>query len=414
MSEEPCYGTSARALERTNDDQPRYIRITDYGDDGITLPHEFKSAEKWTDKHLLSKGDVLFARSGTVGKTYLHNTSFDPAVFAGYCIRFRFKAEVLPGFVYGFTKTDAYASWVTAIQRPAVQPNINKEEFKSLEIPVPPPDVQRRLVAEFDTARAERDRALAEAERWLTSFEPWAHKEMGLSIPTLDSPKVYAIRRNSAAVRIDPFFHSPEFVEIERVIRVGPHASLGSLVQFSSDTWNAIEHPEPTFRYIEISGVDRRRGQVKTSDVSVASAPTRARMTVQPDDIIISLTRPHHGSIALLNDLHEGCIASTGFAVIRNVDESRIIRTFLWAILRFSLLLKQMLRRASGGNYPAVTQAELKNILIPLPDKPTQQKIIDGVVHRNNEIDRLEAHAENVWSKARERFEKELLQGGNA
>ena len=54
------------------------------------------------------------------------------AVFAGYCIRFRFNAQVLPEFVYGFTKTDAYASWVAAIQRPAGQPNINKEEFKSL------------------------------------------------------------------------------------------------------------------------------------------------------------------------------------------------------------------------------------------------------------------------------------------
>ena len=369
------------------------------------------TAEKWADKHLLSKGDVLFARSGTVGKTYLHHTSFDPAVFAGYCIRFRFKAEVLPEFVYGFTKTDAYASWVTAIQRPAVQPNINKEEFKSLEIPVPPRDVQRRLVAELDTVRAERDRALAEAERLLTSFESWAAAEMGLSIPIYDSVKVYAIKRRVAANRIDPFFHSPEFVAIEQVIQAHPHAPLGSLVQFSNDTWNANEHPGSTFRYIEISSVDRRRGQAKASDVSVSDAPSRARMVVQPDDIIVSLTRPHHGSIALLNDFHEGCIASTGFAVIRNVDESRISRTFLWAVLRLSLSLKQMLRRATGGNYPAVTQDELANVLIPLPDKSTQQKIVREVVHRNNKADRLETHAETVWREARERFEQQLLQG---
>ena len=202
VSEEPCYGTSARALERTSDDQPRYIRITDYGDDGITLPHEFKSAEKWADKHLLSKGDVLFARSGTVGKTYLHHTSFDPAVFAGYCIRFRFKAEeVLPEFVYNFTKTDAYASWVAAIQRPAVQPNINKEEFKSLEIPVPPPDVQRRLVAELDTARAERDRALAEAERMLGSIDEMVKEKLSL-------PEVKPSRQMGYAIRLSTLKHS--------------------------------------------------------------------------------------------------------------------------------------------------------------------------------------------------------------
>ena len=235
---------------------------------------------------------------------------------------------------------------------------------------------------------------------------------MGLSIPRYDGQKIYAIRRSAAAIRIDPFFHSPEFVEIERVIQAEPHAPLGSLVQFSNDTWNAKEHPEPTFRYIEISGVDRRRGQAKASDVLVEDAPSRARMTVQPDDIIVSLTRPHHGSIALLNEFHQGCIASTGFAVIRNVDESRISRTFFWATLRLSLSLKQMLRRATGGNYPAVTQNELANVLIPLPDKSTQQKIVEEVVHRNNEADRLEAHAETVWREARERFEQQLLQGG--
>ena len=96
ISEEPCYGTSARAIKRTSDKQPRYIRITDYGEDGIAFPYEFMTAEKWAATHVLAAGDVLFARSGaTAGKTYLHNTSCDPAVFAGYCIRFRFKATVL-------------------------------------------------------------------------------------------------------------------------------------------------------------------------------------------------------------------------------------------------------------------------------------------------------------------------------
>ena len=183
-----------------------------------------------------------------------------------------------------------------SLVRQKSKPHINAEEVKRLEVPHPSLDVQHRLVAELAAAAAERDRALKEAERRLTSFEPWAHKEMGLSLPTYDDPKVYAIRRNAAAVRIDPFFHSPEFVEIERVIRVGPHASLGSLVQFSSDAWNAKEYPEPTFRYIEISGVDRRRGQAKASDVSVAGAPTRARMAVQPDDIIV--VHPVNGEVS--------------------------------------------------------------------------------------------------------------------
>lgn len=283
--------------------------------------------------------------------------------------------------------------------------------LEQLEIPLPPVNVQSRLIAELDAARAERDRALAEAECLLTTFESWAIKQMGLLPPKADDRKVYAIKRSAAGVRIDPFYHSPEFIEIERTIHAVSHAPLGSLVQFSSETWNRKEHSEATFRYIEISGVDRRRGQASASEISVADAPSRARMVVQPDDIIVSLTRPHHGSIALLNKAHEGCIASTGFAVIRSVDGDQISRTYLWAALRLSLSLKQMLRRASGGNYPAITQDELAKVLIPLPDKSTQKKIAEEVIHRNNEADRLEARAETAWREARERFEQQLLNG---
>lgn len=40
-SEEPCYGTSASAIERTDESQPKYIRITDFDDFGIEDNHKF-------------------------------------------------------------------------------------------------------------------------------------------------------------------------------------------------------------------------------------------------------------------------------------------------------------------------------------------------------------------------------------
>ena len=90
------------------------LRIS--GDDGIELPHEFKTPARWAEKHVLKPGDLLLARSGaTVGKSYIHVAALDPAIYAGYCIRFRFKDVVLPEFVYSFTKTEPYAAWAAAI-----------------------------------------------------------------------------------------------------------------------------------------------------------------------------------------------------------------------------------------------------------------------------------------------------------
>jgi type I restriction enzyme S subunit len=125
----------------------------------------------------------------------------------------------------------------------------------------------------------------------------------------------------------------------------------------------------------------------------------------------VSLTRPHHGSIALLGPENRDCVASTGFAIIRTVSASETSAEFLWTVLRLGTSLRQMLQRASGGNYPASTQSELANILVPVPDRLTQQLVIDEAIHRNKAADELEAHAEILWQQARDRFEQKLLKG---
>lgn len=400
----------------TDVDSVRALRVKDFDLRGRIDLSGAEPTAAVPARKILMRGDII---TPFIGETIRQHKT---AIFEGEDGRYTIDGNVgvfrprnnliVPRFLYALICSSLVTRQIEQLIGGGGVPFLGSGNAKQLMGTLPPLDVQHRLVAELDAARDERDRSMAESERLLSTFEPWAIKEMGLSAPKEDVRKVYAIKRNAAGTRIDPFYHSPEFVEIERTILAVPHARLGSLVQFSGDTWDAKAHPEPAFRYIEISGVDRRRGQASASDISVADAPSRARMVVQPDDIIVSLTRPHHGSIALLNDAHEGCIASTGFAVIRSVDESRISRTFLWAVLRLSLSLKQMLRRASGGNYPAITQDELSNVLVPLPDKFTQEKIVDEVVRRNKQADQLEAHAETVWREARARFEQQLLQGG--
>jgi hypothetical protein len=404
VSEEPCYGTSASAVERTSDDQPRYIRITDYGDDGITLPHEFVAADKWADKHLLSEGDLLFARSGaTVGKTYLHDARFDLAVFAGYCIRFRFNDEVLPEFVYGFTKTDAYASWVGAIQRPAGQPNINKEEFKSLEIPLPPLDIQRRLVAELDAARAERDRALAEAERLLTSIDDLVKTRLGLPDPEPPRQAGYAIRLATAkgtnTLSAD-FFH-PERMQAVRLIQRLSNAPLSRLVRFQR---NIIKTPGES-RYIGLASVASGTGQL-TDAVETASGQC---FSFEAGDVLYGRLRPYLNKVWLAT--FSG-VCSTEFHVMRPFDARTLRPEYLAVVMRTSLIVAQTKHMMTGNTHPRIANEDVANLLVPLTDEKTQREIVEATLARQAESARLKAHAETVWREARARFEEQLLQGG--
>ena len=407
---EPSYGLSSRAIERTSENEPRYIRITDFGEDGIEPKHEFVTAYPVESGYELRADDILFARSGaTVGKTYIHEDIREPAVFAGYCIRFQFdESKVSPKFVYWWTKTMAYSRWTESIQRPSGQPNINKEEFKSCQIPLPPIEHQDRLVKIMDAARAVRKTKLVEAEAMLDGIDDFVLDALGITTPPEDPRRVFAVRGRVDSSRFDPHFYLPHFAQIKKMLSQTRHETLGDVVKFSKETWKSQCHRKPTFRCIEINAVNPRTGEAHWDEVPIVQTPSRARMKVRTNDIIVSLTRPHRGSIAHLDSKFDGCIASTGFAVIRDVS-SYIRRDYLWCILRVQPCLYQMLQRASGGNYPAITESELAKIRVPIPDQKTQLQIAAEVRRRREESRRLRTEAESGWEEAKRWFEGQLL-----
>lgn len=361
------------------------------------------TAEKWTDHHLLSAGDVLFARSGaTVGKTYLHHTSFDPAVFAGYCIRFRFKSEVLPEFVYGFTKTDSYASWVATIQRPAGQPN-NKEEFKSLEIPVPHRDVQRRLVAELDTARTERDRALTEAEHLLGSIDEMVKEKLKLPDVKLPRQLGYAIRLstiNHNRTLSANYYHPERMVAIQAIQGV-PNASLSQLVRFKRN----ITKVSDGMRYIGLASITSNTGQLS----GTVETATGQCIPFDSGDVLYGRLRPYLNKVWLADS--DG-VCSTEFHVMQPSDQRVLRSEYLSAVLRTSLIVAQTKHMMTGNTHPRITNGDVKNLLIPLADYTVQRTIVKETLVRQAGALRLRVHAENVWREARKRFERQLLQEG--
>jgi type I restriction enzyme S subunit len=131
---------------------PRYVRITDVTEGGALNDHPVSPAGRSGDWEAfeLAPGDLLFARSGaTVGKTYMHTESNGRCVFAGYMIRFRpDRRELIPEYLFAFTRTAAYRGWVAARQRVVAQPNINAKQYSNeLLIPLPPIRLQENFAA---------------------------------------------------------------------------------------------------------------------------------------------------------------------------------------------------------------------------------------------------------------------------
>ena len=317
--------------------------------------------------------------------------------------------EVSEKFVMEFVSQESLRRFaVYAFTGSAGQQRVPATFLESLPFPTLPIDRQDELVAAMDAARAQRKAKLAEADALLAGVDDFVLDTLGINLPSDDSRQVFAVRVQRAQRRFDPHFHSPKYTRVQEALSQTRCESLGDLVAFSREIWRPENHKEPMFKYIEISTVNPKTGEASFNEVPTDKAPSRARMKVHSDDIIVSLTRPHHGSIAHLGAEFEGCVASTGFAVIRDVV-AHVRRDYLWSVLRAQFSLDQMIQRASGGNYPAITETELGNITVPVPSMETQEAIAAEVRNRHQQARRLREEAESGWQAAKQWFEDRLL-----
>lgn len=191
------------------------------------------------------------------------------------------------------------------------------------------------------------------------------------------SPKVFFANLRDMVERFDARYHSPSFAEnIDRIKR-GQWRSLGECCKISTETWDRAKLFPDRFPYIEISAINTDLGEITaTEELSTAEAPSRAQMVVREGDILVSMTRPTRNAIARVPDVIGVAIASTGFAVLRSINEGLVSPDYFFHALRFGFCTMQFDQRSSGGNYPAITKDDLKKTIIPLPQLDVQKQIV--------------------------------------
>lgn len=131
LSEKLKYGANESA-ESDDPEQPRYIRITDIDEQGNLKDDTFKSLEFEKAKdYLLNVNDILLARSGTVGKSYLYKENLKNfACYAGYLIRVRLEQKKFNAeFVNYYFQSIGYWNWIKSVNIQATIQNVSAEKY---------------------------------------------------------------------------------------------------------------------------------------------------------------------------------------------------------------------------------------------------------------------------------------------
>lgn len=177
----PEYGSGAKKVDYNG--KVRYIRITDIEDNGRLKNDDIVSPSEIESQYFLNKNDLLFARSGSVGRTYLHKTTDQVCQYAGYLIRFFINQNIAnPDFVFYLTKSPQYDRWVESMKKSGTISNINAKEYSELQIPLPPLSVQEEIVAEIESYQKIIDGARQVVENYKPRIDidpDWPMVELG-------------------------------------------------------------------------------------------------------------------------------------------------------------------------------------------------------------------------------------------
>lgn len=156
--------------------------------------------------------------------------------------------------------------------------------------------------------------------------------------------------------------------------------SVRSLVQLGTclsraSTWNPLQaSSEDVFCYIDLSSVDQDTKLISDArEVACGEAPSRARQLVAAGDVLVSTVRPNLNGVARVPSELEGAAASTGFCVLRP-EPKKIDGGYLFQWVKSSVFIGDMVRKATGASYPAVSDRIIFESSIPLPPLEEQRR----------------------------------------
>lgn len=410
----PQYGASEPGVPRSSIKEPRYIRITDIDENGLISHDELGATAKIIeDKYILCENDILIARSGaTVGKAYIHKPALYDCFFAGYLIRFIINTDkALPEYIFTYTQLNAYKEWVNAIQRPSGQPNINSEEYQSLEIPLPNIERQQVIVDVIKSAYLQKKQKESEAKQLLDNVDAYILNELGITLPEIKTDlknRIFKVNRSELEERLDPTVYKDG---IKLISNNYDNVKLSSVAYINPTGTFKGKDIETPISFIPMESIDEIYSEVsKLEDTTIENASGFTKF--KEGDLLWAKITPcmQNGKSAiaknLTNDL--GC-GSTEFFVMRNKDE-RLAIEYLHVILHMKCVRETaMLYFGGSAGQQRVSSAFLENFNLPLPPKDKQIEIANHVYTIRQKAKALQEEGKVLLEEAKRKVESMII-----
>ena len=194
------------------------------------------------------------------------------------------------------------------------------------------------------------------------------------------------------------YFHPLRMKAIEAIKKSSEQVSpLSEIVKFRRELVSDIPENAP---YIGLENIVSNAGEYIETNAkeSISSA-----FVFKKGDILFPKLRPYLNKVYYAD--FDG-ICSTEFHVF---EAEKCDPYFLFSFLTRSVVVEQTSRLMTGNTLPRLQTEDIENLLIPIPNKTTQEKIVGGVKTIYNKARRLRQEAEGVVIEAQKQTEQMIF-----
>ena len=352
----------------------RFIRTTDIADDGELIDKgvylETESVEK---VYLTQPNDFLISRSGTLGRTYLHQSD-ENYTYGGYLVRFNFGCSIKSRFIFYFTKSRYFEHWITLNTVQSTIGNVNGQKYSNLEIPVPSFSEQIQIANFLDRKTGQIDELIRLKER---------------RIELLQAQRTALI--NQAVTKgLDPNVEMKPS-GVEWIAEIPRHWTLTRLKYVSSIpvtyglNIEADRYTTEGIRLIRITDIDESGG-LRQKGVYLSEDCVPQEQMLNSYDLLLSRSGATVGKSYL--HLEKGKYTSAGYLVRFNFDDYWTSKFIYYVTLShfYRNWLEQQIIISTIQN---VNGEKYSNFQLPIPLYQEHKQIVDFLDRKTEQIDEL-------------------------
>ena len=360
LKEKPVYGSGASKTDY--DKKVRYVRITDINEYGCLKPKNIVSPSKIEKEYFLKFNDILFARSGSVGRCYLHKELNGNYQFAGYLIKFPLNKELInPNYLFYISKSNFYSEWIESIKKQGTISNINAKEYSSFEFPLPPLEVQSQIVEELDNYQKIIDGCRQVIENYKPSIDidpSWEMVELNVICDVRDGTH-----------------DSPKYFDDGYPLITSKNVINGSI---SFEKVNFISQKD----FNDIN----KRSKVDIGDILMPMIGTIGRPTIVDADKKFAIK-----NVALIK------------------TKNNISQEYIRLVLDSKLFENYLISNQAGSTQKFISLGAIRKFKVPVPPKNIEKKLIENIndeelmVSKNKDLisnfqNKIKNKIDNIWS----------------